>query len=206
MEKAEPLSFVKPFEPQYEASVDSEQNQETSELFTIVWDSILVKYKSYARAIEHPTDIGVITTFEVPLVIPLGDGSCVQVLVFGQRQNNKILNRGISVEEYSAHQMHTGGYMYSWDDAGLVRESNVAQPECTPYSIIEQLIDMSDLDMNLQSDDSEVRNEAKIEESLHIERDLLADYESELGYDGQLPSAEEVCQLADFLIGATPRV
>ncbi len=208
MENNEPLSFVKPFEPQQVQLLEHEK-KESAELFVMLFDSLGAKYKAHTRTVEDDTQLGKVATFETPLVIPFPDTSFVYALIYGHRVGGAITNRMISLEEYDANHKPVRGYTYGLTGGEFTRTSNTAEDiemQRGYFSMIDWQNDALALDMQEHSEDADEREQAEAIKSRQAQDAMIASYEEELGYDGQVPDEKEVYQLSDLLWGAIPFV
>ena len=204
------LKFVKPFNQESELHINKTERRMIEERFVALCFSLLDRHVQAIRSVEEIEESGPINVFEASLIIPSLDSSYLHVLVFGHNNAGGFIDVNIAIEEHDDTKRPSGGYMYSYDATGLIRtkvdkEDDIEDDEDVHFSIIAMYEGSRQLtELELNGSDDERLEAIELREELE-QGATLGIWEHEMGYDGRLPSLEEVTHLAEILDYALPR-
>ena len=145
------------------------------------------------------------TVFEASYRLDMPDGSYLHILGFGHRDDEGLLDAGVSVIEHTDDGIYNGGYVYTCGPDGVRRTTAPPDREDSGmdeddrrmhFSVIDLYRQRSQLEELEQSEDiTEVM--AAIEIRAHLDDDILMGrLAAEMGVDDCPPHQGELEQLA----------
>jgi len=206
MQAGDKLDFVKPFDPLVERQNLTPEIRETAILaFVTLCADTMTKFEGDIQSAERFDELGFITGFELSLRSVAKDGSYLHISIFGNRDEEGLVDLGCSVIEHDDEGNYCGGYMYMIDDEGVLRSKSRDESEDddedkkSHFNFLEiyewgnELVDMESSD-----DESDRLRAAEIR--AEVEQDALFDaLEEEMGYDRQPVGVDEITQLHRIL-------